>query len=71
MHERDSMELRIFNYIIYGSGKPIREIYGTNIQLVRTCLLLIGNNTKKSSSIEKAHASFVEVNTNGMSRDLL
>ena len=26
---------------------------------------------KKSSSIEKAHASFVEVNTNGMSQDLL
>ena len=48
-----------------------RGIYGTSIQLVRTCLLLNWKQDKKSSSVEEAHASFVEVNTNGMSRDFL
>ncbi|KAF3952355.1 hypothetical protein CMV_022083 [Castanea mollissima] len=71
LHERDNMELRIVNYILYGNGKPIRGIYGTSIQLVRTCLLLNWKQDKKSSSVEEAHASFVEVNTNGMSRDFL
>jgi len=65
------MELRIVNYILYGNGKPIRGIYGTSIQLVRTCLLLNWKQDKKGSSVEEAHASFVEVNTNGMSRDFL
>ncbi|KAG6633188.1 hypothetical protein CIPAW_12G031000 [Carya illinoinensis] len=71
LHERDNLELRVVNYILYGNGKPIRGIYGTNIQLVRTCLLLNWDQDKKSSSVEEAHASFVEVNTNGLIRDFL
>ena len=71
LHERDNLELRVVNYILYGNGKPIRGIYGTSIQLVRTCLLLNWDQDKKSSSVEEAHASFVEVNTNGLIRDFL
>nr|YP_010199990.1 RNA polymerase beta'' subunit [Casuarina cunninghamiana]UAD90161.1 RNA polymerase beta'' subunit [Casuarina cunninghamiana] len=71
LHERDNLGLRVVNYILYGNGKPIREIYGTSIQLVRTCLLLNWDQDKKSSSVEEARASFVEVNTNGLSRDFL
>lgn len=59
------------NYILYGNGKSIRGIYGTSIQLVQTCLLLNWDQDKKSSSVEEAHTSFVEVNTNGLIRDFL
>nr|YP_009455047.1 RNA polymerase beta'' subunit [Alnus orientalis]AUG62574.1 RNA polymerase beta'' subunit [Alnus orientalis] len=71
LYERDNLELRVVNYILYGNGKSIRGIYGTSIQLVRTCLLLNWDQDKKSSSVEEAHASFVEVNTNGLIRDFL
>ena len=71
LHERDNLELKVVNYILYGNGKPIRGIYGTSIQLVRTCLLLNWDQDKKSSSVEEGHASFVEVNTNGLIRDFL
>nr|YP_009559467.1 RNA polymerase beta subunit [Elaeagnus angustifolia]AZU94993.1 RNA polymerase beta subunit [Elaeagnus angustifolia] len=69
--EKDNLELRVVNYILYGNGKPIRGITGTSIQLVRTCLVLNWNQNKKSSSIEEAHASFVEVSTNGLIRYFL
>ncbi|KAF1862720.1 hypothetical protein Lal_00044948, partial [Lupinus albus] len=59
--ERDNLELKVLNYILYGNGKSIREISDTSIQLVRTCLVLNWDQNKKSSSIEKAFASFVEV----------
>nr|WPW48831.1 RNA polymerase beta'' subunit [Fagus engleriana] len=71
LHERDNLELRVVNYILYGNGNPIRGIYGTSIQLVRTCLLLNWDQDKKSASVEEAHASFVEVNTNGLIRYFL
>nr|YP_009559186.1 RNA polymerase beta' subunit [Barbeya oleoides]QBA95985.1 RNA polymerase beta' subunit [Barbeya oleoides] len=71
LQEKDNLKLRVVNYILYGNGKPIRGISGTSIQLVRTCLVLHWNQDKKSSSIEKAHASFVEVSTNGLIRDFL
>lgn len=45
LRERDNLELRVVNYILYGNGKPIRGISGTSIQLVRTCL--IGPKQKK------------------------
>jgi len=71
LQERDNVRLQVVNYIFYGNGKATREISDTNIQLVRTCLVLNWNQDKKSSSIEEAGASFVEVRTNGMIRDFI
>nr|QBC71638.1 RNA polymerase beta subunit [Berberidopsis beckleri] len=71
LQERDNVQLRVVNYILYGNSKPIRRISDTSIQLVRTCLVLNWDQDKKSSSIEEAHASFVEVKTNGLIRDFL
>lgn len=65
LQESDNLELRVVNYILYGNGKPIRGISGTSIQLVRTCLVLNWDQDKKTSSIEEAHASFVEVSKIG------
>lgn len=71
LQERDNVQLRVVNYILYGNGKATQEISDTSIQLVRTCLVLNWNQDKKSSSIEEARASFVEVRTNGIIRDFL
>nr|YP_009415482.1 DNA-directed RNA polymerase beta'' subunit [Apterosperma oblata]ASM42314.1 DNA-directed RNA polymerase beta'' subunit [Apterosperma oblata] len=71
LQERDNVQLQVVNYILYGNGKPIRGISNTNIQLVRTCLVLNWDQEKKSSSIEEARASFVEIRTNGLIRDFL
>ncbi|XP_055960341.1 ATP synthase subunit alpha, chloroplastic-like [Mercurialis annua] len=71
LQEKDNLKLRVVNYILYGNGKPIRGISDTSIQLVRTCLVLNWDQEKKSSCIEEARASFVEVNTNGLIRDFL
>ena len=59
--EWDNLELKVLNFILYGNGKSIRGILDTSIQLVRTCLVLNWNEDEKSSSIEEALASFVEV----------
>nr|YP_010540271.1 RNA polymerase beta'' subunit [Staphylea bumalda]UYF20398.1 RNA polymerase beta'' subunit [Staphylea bumalda] len=71
LREGDTMQLRVVNYILYGNSKSIRGISATSIQLVRTCLVLNWDQDKKSSSIEEAHAFFVEVSTNGLIRDFL
>nr|QNU07874.1 RNA polymerase beta'' subunit [Rumex nepalensis] len=71
LQERNKVQLRVVNYILYGNGKPIRGISDTSIQLVRTCLVLNWDQDKKSSSIEEARAAFVEVKTNGMIRNFL
>nr|QGU84317.1 RNA polymerase beta'' subunit [Casearia velutina] len=71
LQEKDNLKLRVVNYIFYGNSKPIRGISDTNIQLVRTCLVLNWNQDKKSSSIEEARVSFVEVSINGLIRDFL
>nr|YP_009568123.1 RNA polymerase beta subunit [Spergula arvensis]QBE85919.1 RNA polymerase beta subunit [Spergula arvensis] len=71
LQERDNVQLRVFNYILYENGKVTRGISDTSIQLVRTCLVLNWNQDKKSSSSEEAHASFVEVRTNSMIRNFL
>nr|ATL59708.1 RNA polymerase beta'' subunit [Jackiopsis ornata] len=71
LQERDNVRLRVVNYILYGKGKPIRGISDTSIQLVRTCLVLNWDQDKKSSSSEEAHASFVEIRTNGLIRHFL
>ncbi|CAI8583112.1 unnamed protein product [Vicia faba] len=64
--EKDNLELKVVNYILYGNGKSIRGISDTRIQLVRTCLVFNWDHGKKSSSIEEAPASFIEVSTNGL-----
>nr|YP_010612271.1 RNA polymerase beta'' subunit [Trigonotis microcarpa]WAR48662.1 RNA polymerase beta'' subunit [Trigonotis microcarpa] len=71
LQERDDVQLRVVNYILYGNGKPIRGISDTSIQLVRTCLVLSWDQEKKGSSIEEARASFVEIMTNGLIRHFL
>nr|YP_010983734.1 RNA polymerase beta'' subunit [Hydrangea arguta]WOK76835.1 RNA polymerase beta'' subunit [Hydrangea arguta] len=71
VQERDNVQLQVVNYILYGNGNPIRGISDTSIQLVRTCLVLNWGQDKKSSSIEEAHASFVEIRTNGLIQDFL
>lgn len=68
--ERDNVQLRVVNYILYGNGKPIRGISQTSIQLVRTCLVLNWNQ-EKNGSIEEVHASFVEIRTNNLIRDFI
>nr|YP_008994510.1 RNA polymerase beta' subunit [Hypseocharis bilobata]AGV02938.1 RNA polymerase beta' subunit [Hypseocharis bilobata]AKF43121.1 RNA polymerase beta'' subunit [Hypseocharis bilobata] len=69
LQEMDNIQLRVVNYIRYGDGTRIRS--ATSIQLVRTCLVLNWDQDKKASSIEEAHASFVEVSTKGLIRDFL
>nr|YP_010528463.1 RNA polymerase beta'' subunit [Tylosema esculentum]UXW65277.1 RNA polymerase beta'' subunit [Tylosema esculentum] len=71
LQERDNLELKVVNSILYRNGKLIRRISDTSIQLVRTCLVLNWDQDKKNSSIEKVRASFVEVSTNGLIRDFL
>ena len=73
LQEGDNVRLRVVNYILYVNGRPIREIFDTSIQLVRTCLVLNCDkeNKKKSSSSEEARASFIEIRTNGLIRHFL
>nr|YP_009300106.1 RNA polymerase beta' subunit [Pelargonium transvaalense]AJC00021.1 RNA polymerase beta' subunit [Pelargonium transvaalense] len=73
LQEIDNIQLRVGNYIRYGDGEWITGISGTNrrIQLVQTCLVLNWDQDKKASSIEEAHASFVEVSTKGLVRDFI
>nr|YP_009365990.1 RNA polymerase beta'' subunit [Piper nigrum]ARJ61503.1 RNA polymerase beta'' subunit [Piper nigrum] len=72
LQERDNVQLRVVNYILYGNGKPIRGISHTSIQLVRTCLVLNWDqDNKKTSSIEEVCASFVEVRANDLIRDFI
>nr|YP_009655032.1 RNA polymerase beta' subunit [Melastoma dodecandrum]QCL12414.1 RNA polymerase beta' subunit [Melastoma dodecandrum]WFQ82041.1 RNA polymerase beta'' subunit [Melastoma dodecandrum] len=71
LQERDNMQLRVVNYIVYGNAKPIQGISDTSIQLIRTCLILNWNQGIKSSSIEEVCTSFIEVSTNGLVRAFL
>nr|YP_009573383.1 RNA polymerase beta' subunit [Moringa oleifera]YP_010615364.1 RNA polymerase beta'' subunit [Moringa peregrina]QBM31871.1 RNA polymerase beta' subunit [Moringa oleifera]QCW94760.1 RNA polymerase subunit beta [Moringa oleifera]QWL14845.1 RNA polymerase beta subunit [Moringa oleifera]WAS38120.1 RNA polymerase beta'' subunit [Moringa oleifera]WAS38204.1 RNA polymerase beta'' subunit [Moringa peregrina] len=69
--EKDNMQFRVVNYILYGNGKPARGISDTSIQLVRTCLVLNWDQDNKSSSVEEVRTFFVEVSTNSLIRDFL
>nr|YP_010991416.1 RNA polymerase beta'' subunit [Crepidium purpureum]WOX61782.1 RNA polymerase beta'' subunit [Crepidium purpureum] len=71
LQEKDNVQLRIVNYILYGNGKSIRGISHTSIQLVRACLVLTWDQEKKSSIEEEVHASFVEIRTNDLLRDFI
>nr|YP_010940352.1 RNA polymerase beta'' subunit [Eremurus zoae]WLR81295.1 RNA polymerase beta'' subunit [Eremurus zoae] len=70
LQEKDNVQLRVVNYILYGNGKSIRGIYHTSIQLVRTCLVLNWDQ-EKNGSIEEIHSSFVEVRANDLIRDFI
>nr|YP_010374812.1 RNA polymerase beta'' subunit [Pontederia australasica]QXU58248.1 RNA polymerase beta'' subunit [Pontederia australasica] len=70
LREKDNVELKVVNYILYGNGKSIRGISHTSIQLVRTCLVLNWNQ-EQNGSIEEVHASFVEVRANDLIRDFI
>jgi len=70
LQERDNVQLRIVNYILYGNGKSIRGIFHTSIQLVRTCLVLNWDQ-EQNGFIEEVHASFVEVRANDLIRDFI
>nr|YP_010847814.1 RNA polymerase beta'' subunit [Ceropegia nilotica]WEV92464.1 RNA polymerase beta'' subunit [Ceropegia nilotica] len=71
LQERDIVQLRVINYMLYGKGKPIRGIYDTTLQLVRTCLVLNWDQDKRNSAGEEARASFVEIRINGLIRHFL
>nr|UDZ61174.1 RNA polymerase beta subunit [Albidella oligococca] len=71
LRERDNIQLQVVNYILYGNGKPIRGIFRTSIQLVRTCLVLNWGQEKNSSIEEEIHASFIEIRTNDLIRDFI
>nr|YP_010381214.1 RNA polymerase beta'' subunit [Artabotrys pilosus]UDH59811.1 RNA polymerase beta'' subunit [Artabotrys pilosus] len=70
LQERDNVQLQVVNYLFYRNGKPIRGIYHTTIQLVRTCLVLNWEQDR-NGSIEEVHASFVEVRANDLIRDFI
>nr|YP_009228754.1 RNA polymerase beta'' subunit [Metanarthecium luteoviride]ALS19930.1 RNA polymerase beta'' subunit [Metanarthecium luteoviride] len=70
LQEKDNVQLRVFNYILYGKGKSIRGIYKTSIQLVRTCLV-VNWDQEQNGSMEEVHASFVEVRANDLIRDFI
>ncbi|OAY68446.1 DNA-directed RNA polymerase subunit beta, partial [Ananas comosus] len=70
LQEKDNVQLRVVNYILYGNGKSIRGIYHTSIQLVRTCLVLNWDQ-EQNGFIEEVHASFVEVRANDLIRDFI
>nr|YP_010847728.1 RNA polymerase beta'' subunit [Huernia keniensis]WEV92295.1 RNA polymerase beta'' subunit [Huernia keniensis] len=71
LQERDIVQLRVINYMLYGKGKPIRGIYDTTLQLVRTCLVLNWDQDKRNYAGEEARASFVEIRINGLIRHFL
>ncbi|KAH0851887.1 LOW QUALITY PROTEIN: hypothetical protein HID58_094408, partial [Brassica napus] len=58
--EKDNIQLRVFNYILYGNGKPTRGISDTSIQLVRTCLVLNWDQDNKNSSLERSPLSLLK-----------
>nr|YP_010621198.1 RNA polymerase beta'' subunit [Pandanus odorifer]WBF90468.1 RNA polymerase beta'' subunit [Pandanus odorifer] len=66
--EKDNVQLRVVNYILYGNGKSIRGLYRTSIQLVRTCLVLNWNQERNGSEV---HTSFVEVRAYDLIRDFI
>lgn len=68
LQEKDNVQLRVVNYILYGNGKSIRGLYRTSIQLVRTCLVLNWNQERNGS---EAHTTFVEVRANDLIRDFI
>nr|YP_010407223.1 RNA polymerase beta'' subunit [Spiranthes sinensis]URF20112.1 RNA polymerase beta'' subunit [Spiranthes sinensis] len=72
LQEKDNVQLRIVNYILYGNGKSIRGISNTSLQLVRACLVLNWDQEKKGSiEEEEIHASFVKIRADDLLRDFI
>nr|WDA92154.1 RNA polymerase beta'' subunit [Corydalis incisa] len=71
LQERESLQLRVVKYLLYGNGKTIRGISHTSIQSVRTCLVLNWAQDKKGSARAEVHASFVEVRVHDLIRNFL
>nr|YP_010603640.1 RNA polymerase beta'' subunit [Paphiopedilum primulinum]YP_010610239.1 RNA polymerase beta'' subunit [Paphiopedilum glaucophyllum]UDP54223.1 RNA polymerase beta'' subunit [Paphiopedilum primulinum]WAN78270.1 RNA polymerase beta'' subunit [Paphiopedilum primulinum]WAO28467.1 RNA polymerase beta'' subunit [Paphiopedilum glaucophyllum] len=71
LQEKDNVQLRIVNYILYGNSKSIRGISHTSIQLVRACLVLNWDQEKRGFLKEEVHASFVEIRANDLLRDFI
>nr|YP_010291110.1 RNA polymerase beta'' subunit [Juncus compressus]ULQ66700.1 RNA polymerase beta'' subunit [Juncus compressus] len=66
--EKENLQLKVVNYLLYGDNKRIRIISLRSIQLVRTCLVLNWDQEQKE---EEVHASFVEIRTNNLIRDFI
>nr|YP_010604940.1 RNA polymerase beta'' subunit [Paphiopedilum vietnamense]WAN79950.1 RNA polymerase beta'' subunit [Paphiopedilum vietnamense] len=71
LQEKDNVQLRIVNYILYGNSKSIRGISHTSIQLVRACLVFNWDQEKRGFIKEEVHASFVEIRANDLLRDFI
>nr|YP_010692401.1 RNA polymerase beta'' subunit [Juncus validus]UZM11363.1 RNA polymerase beta'' subunit [Juncus validus] len=71
LEEKENLQLKVVNYLLYADSKPIRIISLTSIQLVRTCLVLNWNQEQTGSIEEEVHASFVGVRTNNFIRDFI
>nr|YP_010609706.1 RNA polymerase beta'' subunit [Paphiopedilum druryi]WAO27856.1 RNA polymerase beta'' subunit [Paphiopedilum druryi] len=71
LQEKNNVQLRIVNYILYGNSKSIRGISHTSIQLVRACLVLNWDQEKRGFIKEEVHASFVEIRANDLLRDFI
>nr|QBE88764.1 RNA polymerase beta' subunit [Hypertelis spergulacea] len=66
--EGENGQFRVVQYILDENGKGTGRISDPSLQLVRTCLVWDGKETKKS---EEGSASFLEVRTNGLIRYFL
>ncbi|NP_904089.2 RNA polymerase beta'' subunit (chloroplast) [Amborella trichopoda] len=72
LQEKNNLQLRVVNYILYGDGKPIRGIFHTSIQLVRTCLVLNWDQDRAGSiEEEEAYTSLAEVRVNDLIRNFI
>nr|YP_010233676.1 RNA polymerase beta'' subunit [Juncus effusus]QSZ78344.1 RNA polymerase beta'' subunit [Juncus effusus] len=71
LQEKDNLQLKVVNYLLYGDNKQIRIISLRSIQLVRTCLILNWDQEQKDFIEQEAHASFVEIRTNDLIRDFI
>nr|YP_010247262.1 RNA polymerase beta' subunit-2 [Marathrum capillaceum]UFO89695.1 RNA polymerase beta' subunit-2 [Marathrum capillaceum] len=71
LQEKDNLKLRVVNFILYGTSKPILGISDTSIQLVRTSLVLNWEQDKNNLLRDEACASFVQVSIKGMIKDFL
>nr|YP_009346171.1 RNA polymerase beta'' subunit [Streptochaeta spicata]AOR40736.1 RNA polymerase beta'' subunit [Streptochaeta spicata] len=67
LQEKDSLQLRVVNFISHENSKLTQRIYHTNSQFVRTCLVVNWEQEEK----EEVHASLVEVRANDLIRDFI
>ncbi|KAL4190776.1 hypothetical protein AMTRI_Chr07g77430 [Amborella trichopoda] len=69
---RNNLQLQVVNCILYGDGKPIRGIFHTSIQLVRTCLVLNWAQDRNGTiEEEEAYTSLTVVRVNDLIRNFI